>query len=193
MALIYRINPKELLNDRKKLFLERGVPILSKNDFEKSPFSNSWFGRNNVGDYTYEMCRLSMKSQLEYITTHISRGDEWIKIYLNIFELAPSIDKLSSLYGIDGLQFSLPPNSKTKMRLRIDNFKAVPFFNLNVHKVGFYFTKRGYNVKLRGLGDLIERDLGNINYFIEMWHSFNKPYLTNWSGENIDNATIIKL
>jgi len=59
--------------------------------------------------------------------------------------------------------------------------RGVPLFNLTIHKVGFYFTKRDYNVKLRILGDLIQK-----------WHSFNKPCLTNWNGENIDNATIIK-
>lgn len=67
------------------------------------------------------MCRLSKDSRIESIEIHISKGDKWIKMFLNIFALNPIAITLEQLKGVDGLQYHLPPSSLTKVRLRIDD------------------------------------------------------------------------
>jgi len=136
MRLLKKISDKEVLETRNKIFCNNGIPALKENKFVESPFSTAWFGKNNLGDYTYELCRLSRELQLEVITTHISSGDEWIKVFLNVFQLNPIPSKIDDLKDIDGLQYSLPPNSLTKMRLRNDDYKdllySICYFCLNI-------------------------------------------------------------
>ena len=182
MSLFYKISDKELLKIRNNIFIESGLPALEKNGFEKSPFPNSWFGKNNLGDYTYELCRLIKDSQLEFVTTHISKGDLWIKIFLNIFTLQPNLNSLKPLNGIDGIQFDLPPNSISKMRLRIDDFGGMPLFRTKEHKTGSFYTKKGFDKRIMELSNLIEIDLNNIDFFVKRWHEMHEPLETNWSG-----------
>jgi len=185
MGLLYKVSPKELLEIRNKIFLNRGVPALNNNGFQKSPFSSSWFGRNNLKDFTYELCRLSTNSNLEYIIVHISRGDRWIKIFLNIFNLEPEIKFLEQLNGLDAIQFHLPPNSISQMRLRSDDYKGPPIFYMlfdKEHKLGSYHSKSGLGKRIDEFGKLIEGDMNNIDSFIKRWHELQKPAKTNWEG-----------
>lgn len=82
-GLFSKVSDKELLKVRNELFVEHGIPALEKNGFVKSPFSTAWFGKNNLGDYTYQLCRISDSGSLEIVKTHISKGDNWVKIFLN--------------------------------------------------------------------------------------------------------------
>ena len=134
----FKKSDSELLNIRNGIFLKRGIPALEGNSFIRSPFSNSWYGKDDIGSFTYEFCRLSSKSHLEFITVIIVKGDRWIQVYLNIFELQPQLKSLTELKGIDGVKFDLPPNSLTKMRLRIDDYKGIPLFR----KKAYYYTKQ---------------------------------------------------
>ncbi len=143
MGIIYKVSAKELLDIRNKIVLETAIPSLSKSGFQKTPFSSSWFGRNNLKDFTYELCRLRSDSILEIIEIHISRGDRWIQVFLNIFELKPLVKSLDQLDGADALHYKLPPNSITKMRLRTDDMKGPPFFRLSYmhgHKLKTFKT-----------------------------------------------------
>jgi hypothetical protein len=185
MGLLYSVSEKELLEIRNKIFVTDGIPALYRNNFEKSPFTNHWYGKNNLGDYTYELCRLSEHSHLEIITTHISKGDSWIKIFLNIFQLNPDIKSLKNLKNIDGIQFDLPPNSITKMRLRIDDFKYMPLFNFVEHRIKFYYSKNSFNRRKEELSKLIGKDLSNIDSFVKRWHEIHKPIITTWEGNQI--------
>lgn len=97
MGLFYTASPKELLEARNRLFIGKCLPVLQAHGFEKSPFQGSWFGRNNLNDYSYELCRLTQGSHLEIFTTHLSRGDSWIKMFLNIFKLELSPENLEAL------------------------------------------------------------------------------------------------
>jgi hypothetical protein len=182
MGIFYSLSDKELLEIRNKIFFKSGIETLKKNGFEKSPFSTSWYGRNNLGDYTYELCRLSSNSFIEIVTTHISKGDSWIKIFLNIFQLTPEVKSLRQLDGVDGLQFHLPPNSVTKMRLRVDDFKGLPLFNFVEHKIKSYNSKNGLQKRIEKLSKLIEKDLSNIDSFVQRWHEMHQPVVTNWNG-----------
>ncbi len=190
MSLFYNVSDKELLAIRNKIFLESAITALQKNGFEQSPFSNSWFGKNNLGDYTYVLCRLSANSHIEVIEIHISKGDNYIKFFLNIFKLTPSVSSLTELQGLDGIQFSLLPNSLTQMQLRSSHdYKGMPLFYMLFcpeHKIGIYYSKNGLEDRILELKELIKKDLTNIDSFIRRWHELHKPLITNWKGEKID-------
>jgi hypothetical protein len=187
MGLLYKVTPKDLLDSRNKIFTERGIPALKRNGYERSPFPESLFGRNNLGDYTYELCRLKANSHLEIIVTHIAKGDRWIQIYLNIFHLRPDIYSLDQLNNIDGMQFRVPPNSFTRMRLRSDDFKGMPLFNTVHYKIKSFYTEIGFRKREEELSMLIERDMNNINHFIRRWYELHQPLITDWGGSTIDN------
>lgn len=185
MGLFYSATKKELLDIRNKIFLEKGIPELNKNGFIKSPFLSSWYGRNNLKDFTYNLSRLSPNSQLELVTAHIIRGEKWIQLFLNIFEIKPGLTSLDELKSIDGIQFSLPPNTISDMRLRCDDFKNIPLTNLLFHKeykLKSFYTKKGLNNRVKELGEIIEKDMANINHFINRWHEIHRPMITNWDG-----------
>jgi hypothetical protein len=189
MGLFYSISDRELLEIRNKLFLEKGVPALLRNGFIKSPFSTAWFGRNNLNDFTYELCRLETNSQLEIITVHISRGDKWIKAYLNIFNLKPVLKNIEQLRGIEGVRFALPPNRTTEMRLRNDDWKGIPLFHMlwgKQHKIGSYYSKNGLNRRVKELGELLDDDFNNIDGFVKRWQELHRSILTTWGGHQID-------
>ncbi len=135
--MLYRVSDKSLLQYRNSI-LKNAIPILKKQGFEKSPFISSWFGRNNLGDFSYDLACLS-NSYLELITIHISKGDKWIKAYLNIFDLFPVPKTLSELNKINGIAFRLAPNNQTQMRLDIE----LPKRNF----INFIFPKKEYKLK----------------------------------------------
>jgi len=189
MGLFYTASPKELLQIRNKIFLDIGLPTLHKRGFQKSPFSTAWFGKSENVGYSYELCRLSTNAELEMISVHIIRGDRWIQISLNIFKLQPQVDSINQLLNIDGLQFHLPPNNTSDMRLRIDDIKGPPILDYNHmfrnHKIKSYHTKSGLDKRAEELGKIIERDLSNIDHFVKRWHEIHKPMLTTWDGKPV--------
>lgn len=189
MGLFYKVSEKELFLIRDRIFLDKGLSSLKNNGFDQSPFSTAWFGKNNLGDLTYELCRVRKDSILEIVVTHISKGDQWIKVFLNIFKLSPNLRSLEQLQGVDGLQYHLTPNSLTKMRLRSDDIKGMPLldyhFMFGGHKIRSYHTKIGYDREIRELSKRIEKDLTNIDSFVERWHELHQPNLTNWEGKRI--------
>ena len=182
---MYKPTNKELLELRKKIFLERGIPALEQNGFKKSPFSTAWYGKNNLGDYTYELCRVTKDSTLNLIEVHISKVDMWVKIFFNIFKLFSEVTTLEQLQGIDGLKYYLPPNSLTKMRLRIDGYNTIPLFRTKEHKLKSFSSENGLNKRSKELGDLIAQDLTNIDEFIKRWHELHQPNLVDWEGNKI--------
>lgn len=182
MVKFYKVSEKDLLVVRNKIFTEVGIPALEENGFCKSPFSGSWFGKNNLGDFTYELCRVSNKSHLEIILTHISKGDVWVKIYLNIFELHPVVNNCDQLNNSDGIKFSLPPNNLSRMRLRIDDFNGIPLFRTIEHKIGSFHTKNGFEKQVLKLKELIKADMTNIDKFVSRWHELHAVNKTDWEG-----------
>ena len=185
MKLFYRPTAYQLLKAKNEIFVTRGVPALEKNGFEKAPFPESLYGKNNLGDYTYEFCRLNMGSNLEMITVHITKGDRWIQIFLNIFKLEPQLDSLSKLTAINGIQFRLNPNNRSKMRLRSDDFKGMPLFNTKEHQLKSFYTEKGFWKSVNDLGKLVESDMENINSSVTRWHELHKPMVTTWEGHGL--------
>jgi hypothetical protein len=187
MALLYKVPDKKRLEIRNSIFVDSGIPALKQNGFTKSPFSGAWFGRNNLGDYTYELCRLA--DNLEIITTHISRRDKWIKIYLNIFSVNPKLNSINELHVFDGLQYKLPPNSITRMRLRSDEQKGPPILHMlfgKQHKLGVYVSESGLKKRIEELRVLIEDDMTHINYFVRKWYQIHHtPVMTGWDGRQL--------
>jgi len=191
MGLFHRATPKELLELRNKIFLDRGVPALESQGFIKSPFAADWFGRNNLKDFSYSLGRVAPHSILERITVHISRGDKWIKISLNIFELSPEIISVDQLKKCSSLQYGLPPNSRTDMRLRADDTKGMPLFRMlfgKEHKLGGYNSKSGLKREAEKLAELIERDMLDIDRFVKRWHELYQPNFTDWDGSPLSRA-----
>jgi hypothetical protein len=173
MSLFYKPTAKEILNTRNKVFLECGATELYNNGFIKAPFPSSWFGRNNLQDFTYEFVRLKGDARLEFLIVHISRGDNYVKLFLNIFEVGNEIKSLNDLNGKDALKLYLPPFSLSEMRLRSDDYKFIPVITVlfyRKHKLGTYFTKKGFDSKIDELGKLISKDCKNIDRFIKRWH-----------------------
>ncbi|WP_199139156.1 hypothetical protein, partial [Pedobacter sp. ASV12] len=163
------------------------IPALKQKGFEHSPFSSAWFGRNNLIDSTYKLCRISKNSELEMLTTHITREDSWIQIFLNIFKLEPTINALTELKERDGIQFGLPPNNMTEMRLRMDDYKGPPLFHGVRHKLKSFYTEKGFEESVQNLGELIKKDMENIDHFIKRWHELHKPTVTDWEGNKISS------
>jgi hypothetical protein len=179
MKLFYKATAKEILRSRNKIVLERGLPMLYKNGFRRSPFSTAWFGRNNLGSFTYELCKLTHTSILIMVRIHCIKGDTYVQTFINMFQLTKQIEDLSQLEGVDGMHFHLPPNSLTNMRLHVDDFKGVPLLNYDFmfrqHKLSSYLTKRGFERSEKKLGNRIEKDLANINKYLVRWHKLHKP------------------
>jgi hypothetical protein len=186
VSLFYRASPKELVDLRNDVFKNRGMPALAQNGFVKSPFSSAWFGRDNAGGYIYEFCRVSEDSRLDMILVYINKGDSWVQLHLNIFRLHPIVKSIEQLKDIDGLQFHLPPNSRTLTRLA--PARGIVLAGLPKHKVRFYFSKTGLNHRLDQLGKLIENDLINVDRFVHRWMQENSPLVTDWEGRAIKNG-----
>lgn len=184
MSLFYTASPKMLLNVRNEIFLKKGIPALNRNNFEQSPYTGARFGKYDASLYAYDLCRIN-NGNLETITTYISKKDNWIKIYLNIFKLNQSLYSLGALKGLDGIQFSLPPNSLTKMRLRIDDFKGMPLFRTVDHKIKSFYTETGFQKRVDELSALIAQDLNDIDSFVRRWHELHDPMLTDCEGKQI--------
>lgn len=192
MAIFYQATDKELLDLRNRLFIEKGVPALFKNGFVKSPFSTAWFGKDNMGGYQYDLCRLTNDDHLEMLIVYILKREKWIKVDLNVFKLTPHLESINQLQGVDGLQFSIPPYSKTKMRLRDDDIKGPPLLSYDFwfkqHKLYTYYTRRGLTNRANELGNLLETDLTNIDHFVRRWHELHRPLVTSWEGLSLKSG-----
>ncbi|WP_286834643.1 hypothetical protein [Sphingobacterium sp. UBA7038] len=186
MGLTYNVSKKELLVIRKKIFMEEGLPKLEKQGFKRSPFSTSWFGWNaGINCYIFEIGRLLNNSILENLNVYINRDDRWIQIYLNIFKLSPAVENIEQLKELNGINFGIPPNSLTKMRLREDGNKGIVLINelFSPHyKLGISFSSNGFQREVEKLKNLISSDMQNIGFFIEKWHSIYQVSVTDWNG-----------
>jgi len=183
----FTVSEKELLEVRNRIFLESGIPELEKNGFFKSPFKTSWYGEYNraIQGFSYELCRLTEQGNLEIVKVHIIKGDNYIQIFLNIFNLQPKVKYLSDLTDIEGTKYYLPPNSITKMRLRSDEYKGPPIFYMLFqpeYKIGKYCNKRGFDKKVSKLRELIKKDMNNIDSFIKRWFEMHTPLSTDLEG-----------
>jgi hypothetical protein len=105
---------------------------------------------------------------------------------LNYFKLQPALDSIKQLEGLDGLQFHLPPNSMTEMRLKSDDIKGPPILSYNFmfrnHKIKSYYTKVGLAKRANQLGEIIEKDMNEIDSFVKRWYEIHKPLATSWEG-----------
>jgi len=189
MGLFYSATEKEIYAVRRKIFTDKGIQLLSQNGFEQSPFSGACFGRYDNRLHTYDFCRLRDNSILQQVTVHISRGDKWIQISLNIFQLDKTINSLQQMKNVDGMKFYLPPNSISNMRLHVDDFKGMPLFNYDFmfreHKLKCFWTKSGFKKSVKRLEQRIVSDLTNFEKYVSRWHKLFKPLKTTIEGDII--------
>lgn len=184
--MFYKVNSKTILEAKKRIFIEKGIPALKANGFSRSPFTTSWYGRNNLGYYTFSLCRLAATNHLEYLIIDIAKGDRFIQVYLNVFLLNPIPKSIDKLKETEGLAFQLSPSNLTRMRLRSDDIQTIPLLNFTEHKIGRYFTKKGFETRIEELGELIENDMSNIDSFVKRWHELHIPIVTDWEGNPIE-------
>lgn len=195
MGIFYNASKKELLEIRNKIFVENAIPNFLKNGFVIAPFLHSSNGKHPDIGYCYEYCRLKNTNELEYIKTYISRGDKWIKININIFELESPVLNIEDLRTLDSITLSTPPNSIKEMRLHVDCI-GTPFFNYNfmfsTHKLGFFFFKSGLKRSAKKLGLKIGKDLSNIEKFISIWRKNFKIFKITNTGKisNLQSMTV---
>lgn len=111
MGFIYKESDKQSLKDRNDLFKEVGVLNLEKKGFERAPFKTSQNGEfdKSIKGYCYQLGRIRESKFLETIYVYILKGEPWIQIYLNVFELTPTISSVSLLKDTEGLSFGSPP------------------------------------------------------------------------------------
>lgn len=190
MGLKYKVSDKELLEIRNKIFKEEGIPGLLSNGFEADPYKTSWHGEydKSIQGYIYQFSRLTQGRYLERIQVYIMKGEKWIQIFLNVFELNPNLDSLAILKNLEGLGFSELSYRKTRMRLRIDDFKGMPLFRsifFPEHRLGDFYTENGYISEINKLSKLIRSDMQNINDFVKKWHELFSPNKTDWEGNSL--------
>lgn len=178
--MLYKVPDKELVKIRNSLFLERGLPVLKKNGFVESPYTTAWFGRDNHRGFSYELLRLKEDSTLEMIMVYIIYGEPWIQEHINVFRLSPQVSYISELAGLDGMSFHLPPCSVSLTRLAPP--RGVIFAGFPQHKLRFFFTKPGFKRRVFQLGEMLEKDMTNIDGFFIRWHAENQPLTTDWQG-----------
>ena len=181
-----KITDKEVMDIRKGIVLNKGIPVLLQNGFEKSPYSGVDFGWKPSLGYFYELCRIRENSILERVRIDIVKGDRWIKVWLNAFELVPAVTKLGELKGVDGIKFKLPPCSSSEMRIHIDDRKGIPIFDIehwkSAHKLKKSFTHNGLSKSILSLSENIEYDLKNIDLFFKKWYELYTLSRTTWNG-----------
>ena len=188
MGIFYRPNKKENLEIRNKIIIEKGIPELIKNGFEQSPFLGIWYGRDGHNDFSYELLRINKKKHLEIINIDIIRGENWIQIHLNIFDINQDLTSINEIGKIDGVKYQLPPNSVKKMRLRSDDYKGIPLIYMLLypeHKLGRFYTEKGYKKRIDKLEKLIQKDMTNIDSFSKIWYEMYTPNIVNLKGELI--------
>ena len=177
---------KEILRIRKEIILNKGIPALNKNGFEKSPYSGADFGWHPSLGYFYELCRLRENSILERVRIDIVKGDRWIKVWLNAFKLSPTVNKLIDLKEIDGIKFRIPPCSSSEMRIHVDDRKGIPLFDIehwkSTHKLKKSFTDGGLSKAISLLSENVENDLKNIDQFFKRWYELYALSCTSWDG-----------
>ena len=59
MIFFYKVLDEEILEMRNEIFINRGLSALQKHGFVELPFLTACFGKDDYGDYTYNLCRLS--------------------------------------------------------------------------------------------------------------------------------------
>ena len=162
--------------------------LFRKNGFIKSPFLNANFGRHNPQLYIYDMCRLTNSNFRMHNDLYYLQEIDILK-FSNIFELSPKPKNIFELKDINGIKFYLPPNNKKEERLDIDMLKTIPLFSYRFwfenYKLKSFHAKFGLRRAIKKLQFIIERDMKNINFFVEKWKQFHKPNITDWEGNII--------
>ncbi|AWK06355.1 hypothetical protein HYN56_19835 [Flavobacterium crocinum] len=190
MSTSFKKSDKELLDARNAIFKEYGIPGLERNGYVKSPFKSSWFGQydTNIRGYSYELCRLADNGELHLVNATMVKGDKWIKINLNIFQLGEKLESLDQLGDCEGINFHLPPHDSTSMRLRNDDYKGPPLFHMMFspeYKLGNVGSESSFEKEVRKLADLVGKDMANIRSFERRWHELHRPRTTDVEGNVI--------
>jgi hypothetical protein len=189
MGLFYKKYDKRVLKDLNDIVKAVIIPALNSRGFVLKPFSNSWsgdFDRENQS-YHYELGRISNEGNLELIDLYVSKGSRWIPISLNVFKLSPKPSSIHKLSLQTRSSLGIPLNGKTEMRLLSDDYLGPPiFYSFHpVHKLGSYYSNTGYLAALEQFKKLLQKDMENIDHFVQTWHKIHQPNHVDWEGNVI--------
>ena len=178
MSLFYTATDKDLFRARNRIVKEVAIPTLFEQGFAQCPFSSSFGAYPGNRRYYYWLCRLKAPDMLQLVHISVHHGNRWIQIHVNVVRLDPAPSTLEQLKTSDFRHFGMPPISWNEMRVR-----GVPKPFAREHRVGSYWTRRGYDRQVGRLSELIARDMRGINAFFDQWHAWHKPPQVQWSAE----------
>ncbi|MFR4037916.1 MAG: hypothetical protein ACLTZT_09045 [Butyricimonas faecalis] len=81
----YKATRKDILKERKNIFLKDALPILKAKDLLRNLSKHQTL--DGVVWYIYDMCRLRKGRFLEFVSVKIPQGDKYIQIFINAFEV----------------------------------------------------------------------------------------------------------
>ena len=185
----YKATRKDILKERKNIFLKDALPILKAKGFVEEPFKTSNFGWCGFG-YIYDMCRLRKGRFLEFVSVKIPQGDKYIQIFINAFEVTPQLGSLSTLKEMEGIKYFIRPNNEKEMRLDSDFIKGAPVLSKQFWfgglKLGHYFTEIGYNNQVGKLKEKVKSKVSVIDAYFDKWYGCHSPNLVKWDGELVE-------
>lgn len=179
-----KLSEKELVLVRDEILKRVGLPALIDAGFRPSPFSHAWYGSDNMGGCSYELCRVSDVGYLEIVNIYIASGDKRIQVYLNIFKPEPAIDDVGQLDGMDGIAYLVQPNLKTRLCISTSNegfFKGGQKFQLNTG--GIFKSLESEKEKL---AESLKSEFSGLKKHIDRWLLANgEPASTDWNGNQV--------
>jgi hypothetical protein len=164
------------------------LPILTKKGFVPSPFTENWYGKDNLHSYTYDLFRLSGRSELEYLSIYVNRGNMEIDLHINVFLPSPPIGSMEALNGLSIFPFILPPNSKSLLRLGSDEFGKIPLFRIFREedlRMGVPRNQTALSRRTEKLTSTIGRMCSRVDESFLRWHKRHSLRAVDWKGEPI--------
>lgn len=162
-----------------------GLPILYERKFAPSPFLENWHGKDNLNDYVYFLFRINERCELEYLNITVSKQNQRIDLFMNVFLLSPRITSLSDLTGQSILPFILPPNSLSQIQLGKDEFGKIPLLRLLREEyldMGEPRNEIELNRRIERLSATMNKICRNVDESFARWHKRHKVRTMDWNG-----------
>jgi hypothetical protein len=161
------------------------LPILTEKGFVPSPFTENWYGKDNLHSYTYDLFRLSGRSELEYLSIYVNRGNMEIDLHINVFLPSPPIDSMEALNGLSIFPFILPPNSKSLLRLGSEEFGKIPLFRMFREedlRMGVPRNQTALSRRTEKLSSTIGKMCTRMDDSFVRWHERHRLRAVDWKG-----------
>ena len=75
----------------------------------------------------------------------------------------------------------------------MDDRRTIPLLSYDYmcggHRLKSFYSEQGLERRIKQLGNLIEKDMRNIDSFVNRWYELHKPYVTDWDGNTVVSST----